>query len=50
MLTCISARSTVSSGAPDTGMNSSSWYFIGAIIAILILCYLMLALVKPEKF
>ena len=31
-------------------MNSSSNYVIAAIIAFLIFCYLIFALVKPEKF
>jgi K+-transporting ATPase KdpF subunit len=31
-------------------MNSTTWYVIGAIVAILMLIYLILALVKPEKF
>jgi K+-transporting ATPase KdpF subunit len=32
--------------------DSSSWivYFVGAIIALLILGYLVYSLVKPEKF
>jgi len=31
-------------------MNSSAWYIIGAIVALLLLIYLVIALVKPEKF
>jgi len=31
-------------------MNSSMWYIIGAIVALLLLVYLVIALVKPEKF
>jgi len=31
-------------------MNSSLWYVTGAIVALLLLIYLVIALVKPEKF
>jgi K+-transporting ATPase KdpF subunit len=31
-------------------MNSTSWYVIGAIVAFLLLIYLFMALIKPEKF
>jgi len=31
-------------------MNSTSWFVIGAIVAFLLLIYLIIALVKPEKF
>jgi len=31
-------------------MNNSEGYIIGAIIALLILGYLLYSLVKPEKF
>jgi K+-transporting ATPase KdpF subunit len=31
-------------------MNSSLWYVIGVIVALLLLIYLVIALVKPEKF
>lgn len=31
-------------------MNSSTWYVIGAIVALLLLIYLVIALIKPEKF
>lgn len=31
-------------------MNSTSWFAIGAIVAFLLLIYLLLALLKPEKF
>jgi K+-transporting ATPase KdpF subunit len=33
-----------------SGINSASGYIIGAIIAVLILGYLVFSLVKPEKF
>ncbi len=33
-----------------SGMNLSTGYFIGLIISIFILCYLIYSLVKPEKF
>lgn len=35
---------------PAGEMNSTSWYLIAGIIALLILCYLILAIAKPEKF
>ena len=35
---------------PKIEMNSSTWYVIGAIVAVLLLIYLVIALVKPEKF
>jgi K+-transporting ATPase KdpF subunit len=31
-------------------MNSSAWYMIAGIIALIILGYLLIALIKPEKF
>jgi K+-transporting ATPase KdpF subunit len=31
-------------------INNSFEYIIGAIIALVILCYLIYSLVKPEKF
>jgi len=31
-------------------MNDVSWFLIGAVVAILLLVYLVVALVKPEKF
>jgi K+-transporting ATPase KdpF subunit len=33
-----------------SGMNSRTSYVIGAIIALLILGYLVFSLIKPEKF
>jgi K+-transporting ATPase KdpF subunit len=39
---------TIASGA--FGMNSSSAYIIGAIIALFILGYLFYSLIRPEKF
>ena len=41
--------STAQSSMPME-MNSTTWYVIGAIVAILLLIYLVLALIKPEKF
>jgi K+-transporting ATPase KdpF subunit len=32
------------------GMNDTAGYVIGAILALLILGYLVFSLVKPEKF
>lgn len=32
------------------GMNQSAGYVIGAVIALLILGYLLYSLIKPEKF
>ena len=31
-------------------MNTSAWYALGAVIAILLLIYLVISLVKPDKF
>jgi K+-transporting ATPase KdpF subunit len=31
-------------------MNSIFWYVTGGIVALLLLIYLVIALVKPEKF
>lgn len=31
-------------------MNSNTWFAIGLVVAILLLIYLIIALVKPEKF
>jgi len=31
-------------------MNNNTWFAIGLIVAILLLIYLIIALVKPEKF
>jgi len=31
-------------------MNSTLWFAIGAIVAFLLLIYLIMALLKPEKF
>jgi K+-transporting ATPase KdpF subunit len=31
-------------------MNSTAWYIIAVIIALLILGYLLITLIKPEKF
>ncbi len=40
----------VTEDALTTRMNSNSWYFAGAVIAFLILVYLIATLAKPEKF
>ena len=44
----VSPALTASSGAGQ--MNSIGWYVAGALIAILLLAYLMVSLIKPEKF
>jgi K+-transporting ATPase KdpF subunit len=44
------SRVFISLGTPAKETNSSSMYAIAAIIAFLILCYLLFALIKPEKF
>ena len=31
-------------------MNSNTWFVIGLVVAILLLIYLIIAMVKPEKF
>jgi K+-transporting ATPase KdpF subunit len=36
--------------ANSSGMNNAGGYIIGAIIALLILGYLLYSLFKPEKF
>ena len=46
----MAGRVNVSSSLTNSEMNSSSWYAIAAIIVVLILCYLILTLIKPEKF
>ena len=38
----------ISAGSP--GMNLTPGYVIGAVIALLILGYLIYSLIKPEKF
>ncbi len=38
----------IPSTVPD--MNSSAGYLIGAVLALIILGYLVYSLVKPEKF
>ena len=35
---------------PAVEMNSFGWYVVGALVAILLLGYLLYSLVKPEKF
>ncbi len=34
----------------QTEMSNANWYVIGAIIAFLIMGYLVYSLLKPEKF
>jgi K+-transporting ATPase KdpF subunit len=42
---------TILSGSTNpVEMNSSTGYVIGAIIALLLLGYLIYSLIKPEKF
>jgi K+-transporting ATPase KdpF subunit len=31
-------------------MNSNTWFVIGLVVAILLLIYLVIALINPEKF
>ena len=31
-------------------MNSAKWYITGALIAVLLIAYLIYSLIKPEKF
>lgn len=31
-------------------MNSLAWYIFGALMALLLLLYLLYSLIKPEKF
>lgn len=37
-------------GSRAVAMNSLAWYVIGALIALLLLGYLLYSLIKPEKF
>jgi len=41
--------STTQSNTPME-MNSSTWFIIGGIVALLLLIYLIIALINPEKF
>ena len=41
---------TLETGTKTVEMNSLAWYTVGALIAFLLLAYLMYSLVKPEKF
>jgi len=34
---------------PDQ-MNGTAWFILGSIVAILLLIYLILTLIKPDKF
>jgi len=36
--------------AADSKVQTSNGYIIGAVIAILLFCYLVYTLIKPEKF
>jgi len=40
----------IEGGTKAGGMNSLAWYIVGAMIALLILLYLLYSLIKPEKF
>ncbi|HZL11792.1 MAG TPA: K(+)-transporting ATPase subunit F [Prolixibacteraceae bacterium] len=40
----------IADGSEAKGMNSLSWYALGALIALFLLAYLVYSLVKPEKF
>ena len=42
--------SAIEGGSKSGAMNSPAWYIIGALLAILLLAYLIYALIKPEKF
>ena len=37
-------------GTKTLEMNSIAWYIAGALIALLLLAYLLYSLIKPEKF
>ena len=37
-------------GTKALEMNSIAWYIAGALIALLLLGYLLYSLIKPEKF
>jgi K+-transporting ATPase KdpF subunit len=37
-------------GTNTVEMNSLAWYAVGALIALLLLAYLLYSLIKPEKF
>lgn len=39
-----------SAGAINRGISLSTGYIAGALIAFLIMCYLVYSLIKPEKF
>jgi hypothetical protein len=36
--------------ANSNGINSDAGYLVGALLALAILCFLLYALVKPDKF
>jgi len=42
--------SAMGNGSKTVEMNSFTWYALGALIALLLLGYLIYALIKPEKF
>ena len=42
--------SALEGGQKTVEMNSPVWYFIGALIALLLLGYLIYSLIRPEKF
>ena len=49
MMLLFTSEHSLFSDAPGTEFNSYTWYAIAAIMAVLILCYLILALKKPDK-
>ena len=42
--------SAIENGPKAVEMNSFTWYALGALVALLLLGYLIYALIKPEKF
>jgi K+-transporting ATPase KdpF subunit len=52
MKTIMNIFLVVPSSSPQSSMqmNNTSWYVIGGIVAFILLIYLVIALVKPEKF
>jgi K+-transporting ATPase KdpF subunit len=50
MLFFIENHVHITSDTTAAGMNFSNGYALIAMVAFLILCYLIFALIKPEKF
>jgi len=46
----VAVPSALEGGQKTVEMNSRAWYFIGALIALLLLGYLIYSLIRPEKF